>query len=160
MPVPTYRQPPTHDELRESILNAFALPYRPITTPDGGILEGEEEFIGKSKLEVIVDRVSDRAAMGDMEAVNFMFDRTIGKPKQHVESVSVAMSYQDFLKNLTQEDGDKVAIQAQVIQVDGVSVSSAASVVTQAQRTPLEKEVNTSFLESIAEELEEMMDGI
>lgn len=151
MPVPTYRQPPTHDELRAEILNAFCLPYKGAKDPSGELLPEESDYVGKSKLEVMMHRVSDRAALGDMEAVNFMFDRTIGKPKQHVENISVTMSYQDFLKEIAQDD-TPMSIQAEVKVIDGVSVRGEPKLVPTAQETADE----WSFLKEVADELDEM----
>lgn len=155
MPVPVYRQPPTHDELRAEILNAFCLPYTGARDPEGDLLPDESQYVGKSKLEVMMHRVSDRAALGDMEAVNFMFDRTIGKPKQHVESVSVTMSYQDFLKEIAQDDSP-MAIQADVKIIDGVSVRAQPTLVSKPRADASE----WSFLKEVADELDDLADGI
>ena len=57
-----------------------------------------------SNIEVMWIRLAEKAANGDTGAMNMMFDRILGKPKQSVETASVSMTYQDFLEQLKRSE--------------------------------------------------------
>ena len=60
-----------------------------------------------SNIEVMWIRLAEKAANGDMGAMSMMFDRLLGKPKQSVETASVSMTYQEFLKELAKQNEAK-----------------------------------------------------
>ena len=64
----------------------------------------EPRFKGMSNIEVMWIRLAEKAANGDTGAMNMMFDRILGKPKQSVETASVSMTYQDFLEQLKRSE--------------------------------------------------------
>lgn len=87
--------------------NALSLPYAgdQITNADGdAITIFDERYRGATLMEVMMHRLTLKAATGDKDAVNTVLDRLLGKPKQAVESVNVSMSYQDFLSDIAQKE--------------------------------------------------------
>ena len=60
--------------------------------------EDELEFQGMTNAEVMIIRLARAAAAGDKEATASILDRTLGRPKQSVESKSMTMTYADVLK--------------------------------------------------------------
>lgn len=84
---------------------ALGLPYQ------GRWDEEEQEYViedprfcGMTLGEVMVVKRALAAAEGDQDAYRDMADRTMGKPKQAVESVNLDMTYTDFLDMLAQAD--------------------------------------------------------
>ena len=99
MPVAHKAKPFTTPAIAQMIPAAAQVEYVPKRDSDHNLLPGEERFVGKSKLEVATERYLDEAAYGDPKRLEHIWDRTLGKPKQSVESLSVSMNYQDFLKS-------------------------------------------------------------
>jgi hypothetical protein len=60
--------------------------------------EDELEFEGMTNAEVMIIRMARLAAAGDNEATAAILDRTLGRPKQSIESKSMTMTYADVLK--------------------------------------------------------------
>lgn len=162
IPYPVYREPFTNEAVKTAVLNSLSLQYNPLTLPGtDDILPGEDRFIGATKLEVIMHRVSDRAAHGDMEAVNFIYDRILGKPKQQTENINVAVNYQQFIKELAaQPPKPEGAITVEVREVNGVQIAERATV--SSAPPPLQKPTAKSFLSALAsgDDDDDLMDGI
>ena len=70
---------------------AISLPY-----------EGPEpEYQGQTNAEVMLTKVAKRAAFSaDIEDVELLLDRSIGKAKQLTENLKVTVTYEDYLKDL------------------------------------------------------------
>lgn len=96
---------------------ALGQQYEPLRDADGEYLPGEQDFEGMTNGDVMWTRVGRKAALGDMEAANMLLDRSIGKPKQHVESVTVTATLQDFLDQIA---GDG-AVQNQPVNIVDVT---------------------------------------
>lgn len=159
---PVYREPFTTEAVKSAVLNSLSLEYRPITMPGtDDMMPGEERFIGATKLEVIMHRVSDRAAHGDMEAVNFIYDRILGKPKQQTENINVAVNYQQFIKELAaQPKPEGEAIVVEYKEVNGNMIAEKASIAL--TPPPLQPHTAKSFLSALAsgDDIDDLMDGI
>lgn len=85
----------TNDITKCALSNALAKEY-----------EGDkEQHAGKTKFEAMTDSVADKAADGDLDAVNIVFDRTVGKPKQTVESVNVNTTLAEYLDEVRKNSG-------------------------------------------------------
>ena len=62
--------------------------------------ESELEFEGHTNAEVMIIKLARAAAGGDKDATSSMLDRVLGRPKQSVESKSLKLSYEDYLKEM------------------------------------------------------------
>jgi hypothetical protein len=62
--------------------------------------EAELEFQGMTNAEVMIVKLARAAARGDKDATASMLDRVLGKPKQSVESKSMKLTYEDYLKEM------------------------------------------------------------
>jgi hypothetical protein len=98
IPVPAYVKPFTPQSVNKLLASSLQIEYEPLLNQDGTPLAGEEKHIGKTKLEVGVERLANTFSRGDQDAITFAFDRLLGKPKQSVESVTISGTYEDFLK--------------------------------------------------------------
>lgn len=67
----------------------------------------EPRFEGMTNAEVMWIRTAEKAASGDLAATNLILDRVLGKPKQSVESMSMSMSYPEFLEFLAKKEDNK-----------------------------------------------------
>lgn len=83
---------------------AASLPYQGEWDEELETYIVEPRFKGMSNIEVMWIRLAEKAANGDTGAMNMMFDRILGKPKQSVETASVSMTYQDFLEQLKRSE--------------------------------------------------------
>ena len=122
MPVPTSVPALTRQGVEELAITAMSLPFEPPDVPEY-LPEGskerevaqyerdkEMEFVGMTNAEVIAVKMARMAASGDKEAIRELWDRTLGRPKQSVESKSVRMTYEDVLKEMARrEQGGVVA---------------------------------------------------
>lgn len=115
IPVPCYAEPVTTEEMTNIGKLALAQPYVPQPDILGNISEFEESFRGMSCLEVAYIRLAQRFAGGDIEAGKMIYDRTIGKPKQHVEQVTMTGTLHDFLDQIRvmEEENPTVFIEVQ-----------------------------------------------
>ncbi len=68
----------------------------------------QPEYLGKTNLEVMSLQLMGRAARGDLAAINMVYDRLIGKPKQFVESTNLNVSYSDWLDSLDATNNTQV----------------------------------------------------
>lgn len=96
--------------------------YVPLRDADGEYLPGEQDYEGMSNADVMWTRIGRKAALGDMEAANMLLDRSVGKPKQHVETLSVTATLQDFLDQIAGEDAP--AQQVHIVDADLEDVDS------------------------------------
>jgi hypothetical protein len=62
--------------------------------------EAELEFSGMTNAEVMIVKLARAAARGDKDSTAAMLDRVLGKPKQSVESKSMKLTYEDYLKEM------------------------------------------------------------
>lgn len=95
--------PPDTTDLMKKLPMAKALeqfsPHRDPVTNE--IYPQDIQHIGKVKLEVAIERQIDDAAAGSLKALDWIYDRTVGKAKQSVESVNLTMTYQEYVANKT-----------------------------------------------------------
>ena len=84
--------------IEQSMRAALSLKYRGYWDVDKQDWVIEAEFLGMTNIEVLAIRMAQGAANGDLDMMKQILDRTLGKPKQSVESVNMNMSYQDFLE--------------------------------------------------------------
>jgi len=104
MPVPVCRQVITKASVKKLIEAVLAIPYISEIT--------DESLEGLPVAEVMFIRLAQSAAEGNHEALKILLDRVLGKPKQFSETVTMKMSYRDFLEQLAKkEEGDEPAIQ-------------------------------------------------
>ena len=76
--------------------------------------DGDElEFLGKSRLEVAVLTLAQDSSR-DVDARKEFLDRTMGKPKQRVDSTSVSLNLTEYLQMLADEE----AAPAEVIDAE------------------------------------------
>lgn len=61
------------------------------------------EYLGKSRLEVAVLTLA-KASADDPDARKEFLDRTLGKPKQRVDSTSVSLNLTEYLQMLVDEE--------------------------------------------------------
>jgi hypothetical protein len=83
--------------------------------------EAELEFEGMTNAEVMIIKLARAAAAGDKDATSAMMDRVLGRPKQSVESKSLKLTYEDYLKEMAR--GGAAAAEserAEVVEVEGV----------------------------------------
>jgi hypothetical protein len=80
--------------------------------------EAELEFEGMTNAEVMIIKLARAAAAGDKEATSAMMDRVLGRPKQSVESKSLKLTYEDYLKEMAR--GGAESVRAEVVDVEGV----------------------------------------
>lgn len=105
VPEPTYTKIVSAQSVKKLAQVAASLPYEGEWDEDLGTYILEPRFKGMTNIEVMWVRLAEKAANGDKEAMNMMFDRILGKPKQSVETASVSMTYQEFLKELSKQSG-------------------------------------------------------
>lgn len=105
VPEPTYTKIVSAQSVKKLAQVAASLPYEGEWDEDLEMYILEPRFKGMTNIEVMWVRLAEKAANGDKEAMNMMFDRILGKPKQSVETASVSMTYQEFLKELSKQSG-------------------------------------------------------
>lgn len=103
LPFPSEAKLITKPAIEQGIRAAMSTPYRGYWDKDQGCYVMEADFIGMSNYEVMVVRLAGAAANGDLDAIKEVMNRTIGKPKQAIETVSMSMTYQDFLEQKAKE---------------------------------------------------------
>lgn len=96
MPVPVCRQVINKTSVKKLAESVLSIPY---------ILDiADKDLEGLPIAEVMLIKLAQRAAGGDMEALNTLLDRVIGKPKQFSESVTMKVSYQEFLEQIAKQE--------------------------------------------------------
>ena len=106
VPEPAYGKIVNTQSVKKLAQVAASLPYEGEWDEELEMFVLEPRFKGMSNIEVMWVRLAERAANGDTGAMNMIFDRLLGKPKQSVETASVSMTYQEFLKELSKQQGD------------------------------------------------------
>jgi hypothetical protein len=101
VPIPVYTQPITTPNLNKLVLASAQVEYKPKDDSD-------PERPGVTKIEVAVERAMDRMAWGCQDTLEWFFDRVIGKPKQTVESVTMALTYEEFVSRLPAATQDEL----------------------------------------------------
>lgn len=114
LPVPCYAEPVTTEQMTNVGKAALALPYEPQPDILGNISPYEEQFRGMSCLEVAFAKLAQRFAGGDIEAGKMLYDRTIGKPKQHVEQVTMTGTLHDFLDQIKIREEQEPTVYAEI----------------------------------------------
>lgn len=122
IPYPAYGNPMTKQQIAAGAPMALGQMYVPLRDADGEYLPGEQDYEGMSNADVMWTRIGRKAALGDMEAANMLLDRSVGKPKQHVETLSVTATLQDFLDQIAGEDAP--AQQVHIVDADLEDVDS------------------------------------
>ena len=107
VPEPTYGKIVNLQSVKKLAQVAASLPYEGEWDEELEMYILEPRFKGMSNIEVMWIRLAEKAANGDMGAMSMMFDRLLGKPKQSVETASVSMTYQEFLKELAKQNEAK-----------------------------------------------------
>lgn len=105
VPEPTYSKIINSQSVKKLAQVAASLPYEGDWDEELEMYVLDPRFKGMTNIEVMWVRLAEKAASGDKEAMNMMFDRILGKPKQSVETASVSMTYQEFLKELSKQNG-------------------------------------------------------
>ena len=86
---------------------ALSMPYQGEYNEELDMYIVEPRFAGMTNAEVMWIRTAEKAASGDLAATNLILDRVLGKPKQSVESMSMSMSYPEFLEFLAKKEDNK-----------------------------------------------------
>ena len=87
--------------------------------------ESELEFEGRTNAEVMIVKLARAAARGDKDATASMLDRVLGKPKQSVESKSMKLTYEDYLKEMARSSAASVSPTEDAEVVDGRTMGTA-----------------------------------
>ena len=105
-PIVKYKEMLTKEVISEMPVVALSMPYK--RSEEEVLLGIDEEFEGKTNIEVANIRLAREAAGGDKEAYRMLLDRVLGKPKQEVKTTSVSVSYSEYLEKVTQEENEKI----------------------------------------------------
>jgi len=105
VPEPTYTNIVSAQSVKKLAQVAASLPYEGEWDEELEMYVIEPRFKGMTNIEVMWVRLAEKAANGDTGAMNMIFDRILGKPKQSVETASVSMTYQEFLTELSKQQG-------------------------------------------------------
>lgn len=103
-PYPLLREPVTARRLTTLLCAALSAPYECKRDSEGNIYPDEQQYEGMTKAEVGALKAADGYANGDIDHTKFVHDRIIGKPKQQIESVNVAIGIKDYLAKLKEID--------------------------------------------------------
>lgn len=106
VPEPTYGKIVNAQSVKKLAQVAASLPYEGEWDEDLEMYVLEPRFKGMTNIEVMWVRLAEKAASGDTAAMNMIFDRILGKPKQSVETASVSMTYQEFLTELNKQQNE------------------------------------------------------
>lgn len=96
VPTPASKRTLQVKDIQQVIKAAASLPFG----EEDDVLGICPDFYGLSYMEVAAIRLAKRAAMGDKEATSMLLDRTVGRPKQSVESTNLNMTYQEYLESI------------------------------------------------------------
>lgn len=101
VPVPVYVPPVTKGGISQMMHTALSMPYMGQYDQDTGeYVDIEPRFVGLTNLEVMTIRAAEKGARGSLKAMDMLLDRTLGKPKQEIESKVMTLTYQDVLDTL------------------------------------------------------------
>lgn len=88
--IPTGKKPISASEIMDGLQTALSREYR----------GKDQNKIGLTKAEAMLDSLADKAADGDLDAISKTLDRVLGKPIQQVQSLNVNTSLTEFLDQL------------------------------------------------------------
>lgn len=105
MPAPIGRPVPQKEQIKNLLLAAAGSEYKGIWDPElETFVMPDPRFEGASIIEVAIMQLADRAAAGDAKAITELLDRTIDKPRQGIDAVTVTGTYSEFLENLAKQE--------------------------------------------------------
>jgi len=116
LPRPKRGSPMAREHIQHMLFAGAALPYNGEWDAIDQQRVIDPDFEGCTYGEVIVMRLIQKAAAGEDKALKEFFDRTLGKPKQAVETVSMRLSYTEYLDMLSQ-DGELEEDDSPVIDI-------------------------------------------
>lgn len=105
MPVIRYQNVIKKEAITELTKHALSQPYEGEWDEAEQCYKIDPRFVGMTKAEVIEHRLVDKAASGDILAIEKIKDRLLGKPKQQIESKNLNVTYEDYLNELAREEG-------------------------------------------------------
>lgn len=119
VPVPESHPIIPKDGVEKLALTALSMPFEPVPLrenyeddiereKDRMRYEKEKSFQGLTNAEVMMIRLAESAASGDLASAKELMDRILGRPKQQIESKSMHMSYSDYLSALAEEEKNRV----------------------------------------------------
>lgn len=101
-PVPVEMYSMSKHQIGNTLGVIMASEYEPVDDDDRA-LNG-----GKTKAQVLLERLVESAMDGDLESMKEVLDRMVGKPVAHqvqdVRAVNVNMTYEDFLDSIDEKD--------------------------------------------------------
>lgn len=122
VPYPVYAPPMQKDQLSSLINAAIAVEYEGELDEETGERHLDPRYEGCTMGEVMALKLAEKAASGNLNAVNMVFDRILGKPKQSVESTTMTVSYTDYLAQLAQEESAEQGIYSGLANPDIIDV--------------------------------------
>ena len=78
--------------------------------------ELDQEFVGLTNAEVMIIRLARAAAEGNLSSIESLLDRSLGRPKQSVETQSLSLTYADVLKEKAARLRKTEAVDAEVVR--------------------------------------------
>lgn len=109
MPVPVDAPMMNNQQVTAVVRSSMSTMYEPkgrwVADPETNedvfvINKGEERFIGMTCLEVAEVRQAINASHGDLDSLNHLLDRTVGKPKQLTETITMNVTLQEALDSI------------------------------------------------------------
>lgn len=91
-------------QLEQTLFAGGSLPYMGEWDPKLQMWNIDPSFDGLTNFEVAAIRLNQIAASGNLKAIEIVLDRTLGKPKQQIESVTARMTYAEYLDMLANEE--------------------------------------------------------
>lgn len=102
VPVPIEGLKMGPNAVKEYLSAAGGLLYEGEPLPEGGRYL-DPKYVGMTNLQVALVRLTESAANGNLDSLDKVLDRLIGKPKQQTESVTVSVSLNDHLERIANE---------------------------------------------------------
>lgn len=94
-------------QLEKTIFAAGSLPYVGFWDEKLAKWQIEPEYDGLTNFEVMSIKLAQRAAHGDLKAIDMIFDRTMGKPAQKTETLTTQLSYGQYLELIANEENSQ-----------------------------------------------------
>jgi len=113
VPVPVQQAVINKQVLADQLVTMLSLPYKGKAIAND---LGQTEFIpdptyeGLTNAQVMLAKLVEGASAGSLEHTRELLDRLLGKPKQHVESVNMQLTYEDYLDQLAKQEDVEEAI--------------------------------------------------
>jgi hypothetical protein len=112
MPQPKMSRGMQKEQVQQLHHAAGALPYRGRwDAVSRQYVIDDPRFVGATYFEVMIMKKFDRAVEGDAKAESEIMDRVLGKPKQAMETVSMNMTFEDFLLQSAIESAKETPVQ-------------------------------------------------